>query len=230
MGRILLKWNRGISLLPFLLISFALLLFLWNSQHNILHVLERPEHLNGPHTPSELAVDDLADVDGSVPEPPSLPIAPPIPLLYPSVPSKLTLIALWSTGDRPVMYLPNFFSSVAANPSIELLFIKFDVHNKGGCQKAMAAEYPNIREVCLSVDEYWDLHADFLCSQWGCSSDDRTKLAEKLLERAKTDGVCGYVSRLQIRADPASLRSTRTSVLSGQPSSGSGFTQRRKYG
>lgn len=195
MGRPL-KGNRAKFLLPFLLVLLGVLGFLLHSRHNnSLHVLELPEHLNNQPAHSELAVDDQVDVGASIPEPPLRPISPPLPPLYPPLPPKLTLIALWSTRARPAIYLPNFFSSVAANPSIDLLFIKFG-HIQGGCHQPMAAGYPNVREVCLSASEYWELHADFLCGQWGCSGDNRTRLLDKLVERAENDRVRGCVSSL----------------------------------
>ena len=115
-------------------------------------------------------------------------------LHYPTPAPKITIIALWSSkgGPRPI-YLPNFFASVAANPSVDLLFIKFDKHGQGmDCEERLSSNIPNVREVCLSVEEYWSLHADFLCARWGCSRAQRKLVEGKLLERAGGDFVNSY--------------------------------------
>lgn len=180
-------WNHKISVLPFLLLFFSSgsLLFLWNAQPLHLSMTWNPFH---KHKSNEA-------MDGS---PPNAPAAPPAPLPLSSqhltIPSKITLIALWSTNDRPANYLPNFFASVAANPSIDLLFIKFDKYNRVGCEQPMTAEHSNVREVCLTIHEYWDLHAEFLCRHWGCSDDDRNKVFEALIERSPGDVVCHQIS------------------------------------
>ena len=50
-------------------------------------------------------------------------------------PPKITIIAIWNPGNKPSSYLPNFFASVQANPSINLLFIVVDKHNVGRCHE-----------------------------------------------------------------------------------------------
>jgi len=106
-----------------------------------------------------------------------------------SVP-KITIIAIWNTKETPAIYLPNFFASVKANPLIDLLFIVVDKRNVGRCHEAIPEGAPNIKEVCFSVKEYWDLHADFLCNHWRCEGDDRVVLIDKLYERFPQDYVC----------------------------------------
>lgn len=101
---------------------------------------------------------------------------------------KITLIAIWKHRKKPADYLPHFFASVAANEaSIELLFIKFGFDS--GCPESLSNGTPNVREVCLTVEEYWDLHATFLCEKWGCSASEREEVVKKLHERKHSDRV-----------------------------------------
>ncbi|KAL0957694.1 hypothetical protein HGRIS_001474 [Hohenbuehelia grisea] len=124
---------------------------------------------------------------------PSRPSASPKPSRhYPTPAPRLTIIAIGNPGPQNPLYLPNFFASEAANPSIDLLFIKYDKH-RVGCNVPFAAHVPNVREVCLSTEEYWDLHADFLCGHWGgCGEDERKAVVSKLHERAGGDRVNSY--------------------------------------
>ncbi|KAJ7593636.1 hypothetical protein C8J56DRAFT_1043438 [Mycena floridula] len=118
--------------------------------------------------------------------------SPPNPNLFPLKPPRLQLIALWSPTDSPPRYMPNFLASVAANPSIDLLLIKFDKYgeNDADCEKIWApGSISNIREHCLTVKEMWTLHREFLCERWRCSEEQTKAVMEKLLERAKSDRV-----------------------------------------
>ena len=110
-----------------------------------------------------------------------------------SVP-KITIIAIWNPRETPALYLPEFFASVKANPLINLLFIVVDKQNVGRCHEPIPNGAPNIKEVCFSVEEYWNLHADFLCNHWGCGRDDRVVLMNKLYERYPRDHVCSNAS------------------------------------
>ena len=109
-------------------------------------------------------------------------------------PPKITIIAIWNPGNKPSSYLPNFFASVQANPSINLLFIVVDKHNVGRCHEPVPEGASNINQVCFTVDEYWNLHIDFLCNHWGCKGDDRAVIMAKLLERYPQDHVCTTIS------------------------------------
>ncbi|KAF7430761.1 hypothetical protein PC9H_006472 [Pleurotus ostreatus] len=110
----------------------------------------------------------------------------------PTIPErpKITIIAIWNpktNNPKDPIYLPNFFASVAANPSIELLFIKYDKYEVG-CQTPFAPDLPNVKEICLATDEYWKLHAKFLCDYWrGCSDEEHANVLKKLYERAGKD-------------------------------------------
>ncbi|KIP02588.1 hypothetical protein PHLGIDRAFT_287083 [Phlebiopsis gigantea 11061_1 CR5-6] len=116
----------------------------------------------------------------------------PDPQLYPTDAPKLTIVAIWNPGTSSPLYLPNFFSSVAGNPTIDVLFIKDDRHEVG-CDAPLAPAIPNLREVCLSSEEYWGLHADFLCEQWGgCSEHDRNRVMSKMRDRRWGDRVHAY--------------------------------------
>ncbi|KAL0958355.1 hypothetical protein HGRIS_000497 [Hohenbuehelia grisea] len=134
----------------------------------------------------------LQQANTSNTRPPQPPTPPQPPRHYPTPPPRLTIIAIWNAGPKNPLYLPNFFASVAANPSVDLLFIKYDKHRLG-CDVPFAPHVPNVREVCLSTEEYWDLHADFLCGYWGgCKEDERKVVISKLHERAQGDHVNSF--------------------------------------
>lgn len=119
-----------------------------------------------------------------LPPPKSSTLAP----LYPPSPPSITIIAIWTIRGRPVAYLDNFFGSVGANPQVDVLFVKYDI-NEVGCDQPLSHGIPNVREICLSIDEYWDLHADFLCDRWNCDEHQREVVDTKLRERAHGDRV-----------------------------------------
>lgn len=110
---------------------------------------------------------------------------------YPSSPPRIQLIAIWSPGNKPPIYFPNFFASVAANPSIDLLLVKYNRYNRSydECTSLRAAGIPNVREICLSTDEFHDLHLDFFCGRWSCNEDERKQVRAKMLKRAERDRV-----------------------------------------
>lgn len=167
------------------LILFVLLYYIW------AHASFAPAQ---KHTPANATLFNHLYAETKILRP-IRPYRPARPSLhYPTPAPKITIIALWSSkgGPRPI-YLPNFFASVAANPSVDLLFIKFDKHGQGmDCEEKLSSNIPNVREVCLSVEEYWSLHADFLCARWGCSRAQRKLVEGKLLERAGGDFVNSY--------------------------------------
>jgi hypothetical protein len=105
---------------------------------------------------------------------------------------KITIIAIWNPRETQPGYLPNFFASAKANTNIDLLFIVVDKHNTGQCHQPIPHRATNIKEICLSVEEYQNLHADFLCNHWGCDGDDRTILMAKLNERYQGDNASVY--------------------------------------
>lgn len=114
----------------------------------------------------------------------SHPLKPPAP--------KITLISVWNPSPKSlkdhVAYLPNFFDSVRANPSIHLLFIIYDKFNIG-CDGTwrISPDYPNIEEICFSTEEYWKLHADYLCEHWACGVEEKIKVMSELVRRSETD-------------------------------------------
>jgi hypothetical protein len=60
------------------------------------------------------------------------------------------MIIVWtSKGKTPPAYLPNFLASVAANPSLDFLMIKYDKYKVGDCDVPLAPDIRNVREVCL---------------------------------------------------------------------------------
>lgn len=114
---------------------------------------------------------------------------------------RITIIAIWNpkaNNPKDPIYLPNFFASVAANPLIELLFIKYDKYEVG-CQTPFAPDLPNVKEICLATDEYWKLHAKFLCDYWrGCSDEEHANVLKKLHERADKDYVRRHIARMLV--------------------------------
>jgi hypothetical protein len=113
----------------------------------------------------------------------------------PTASPKITIIAIWNPRDpeKPASYLPLFFASVKANPLIELLFIEVDKYNVGRCHEPIPHGAPNIKEICFSMEEYSNLHADFLCNHWGCEGDDRVAIMDKLHKTIPGDNVCFYI-------------------------------------
>jgi hypothetical protein len=109
---------------------------------------------------------------------------------------KITIIAIWNPREKPASYLPVFFASVKANPLIELVFIQVDKYNVGRCHESIPHGASNIKDICFSVEEYANLHADFLCNLWGCQEKDRGLVMEKLLNTIPADGVRIYILSL----------------------------------
>ena len=129
-------------------------------------------HSSAPHWHSEDNILDLSPGGHGhdAPDPASQEVSPdalPIPAEKEHTPltgttPALTMIVLWSPHKRNEDYLPSFFATVGANPSIDLLLIKFDKYGyeNGECERAQAAGVPNVREVCLSMEEYYALHVE----------------------------------------------------------------------
>jgi hypothetical protein len=114
----------------------------------------------------------------------------------PSASPKITIIAIWNPRGKPASYLPVFFASVKANPLIELLFIEVDKYNVGRCHEPIPHGASNIKELCFSVEEYANLHADFLCNLWGCEGDRRVLIMDKLMNTIPGDDVRIYIISL----------------------------------
>jgi hypothetical protein len=106
-----------------------------------------------------------------------------------SSPPKITIIAIWNPKKNSQAYLPNFFASAKANAQVDFLFIVVDKDNVG-CDVPIPPGAPNIKAVCLSVEEYLNLHVDFLCNHWACGRDDKTVVLNTLHERYPKDFVC----------------------------------------
>ena len=115
---------------------------------------------------------------------------------------RMTLIVLWSPQDRDDSYLPNFFASAGANPSLDVLLIKFDKYDLGAnhCETPRAAGVPNVREVCVDMDEYWDLHIDWLCAEWGCDARMRETARDVMVRRLPADRVSSSLALIFQRA------------------------------
>jgi len=191
-------WRRTVTpiVLPFLLLSTVTYLFWAEPSHSVsvdLPTSLDPVFPNITHQGEPTIV--FLKTASTVPQDisPSSSQHTQDALNYPSPAPGITIIALWSTRDTErAIYLNNFYASVKANPSIDLLLIKFDKYGTGmNCEMPQSTGVPNVREVCLTVDEYWELHGDFLCKRWGCDTGDKAKVMQTLKARSGGDFVSG---------------------------------------
>ncbi len=119
-----------------------------------------------------------------------------------SVAPKITIITIFRKPSREQLHLPDFFASVRANPEIDFLLIKYTQESEEedgqGCVHVPGlAETPNAREVCLTFDEYWDMHARWICGQWNdCVEGDMGVLKDKMKARASGDMVSTFICSL----------------------------------
>ncbi|KAJ7593635.1 hypothetical protein C8J56DRAFT_1043437 [Mycena floridula] len=99
---------------------------------------------------------------------------------FSTTPPKIQFITIWSPTNAAPTYLANFFASVAANPSIDVLFIKYDKYSRG-------------RQECEKV--YAPANAtNFLCKNWagGCTTSERIKVAYRAATRSFNDRTNSY--------------------------------------
>lgn len=169
------------------------------SSSNPLNAAKPPEDLESvaddtlesptlPSTPPSSHPLDIPPLESDDPLPtyPNLDGAPDLSTPAP----RITFIVIWSPRlDTTDPYLPNFFASIGANPSIELLLIKIDKYGlkDGGCELPRASGISNVREVCLGMEEYLDLHVQYLCDVWSCSEDEKEDVGKLVEERAEGD-------------------------------------------
>jgi len=191
-------WRRTVTpiVLPFLLLSTVTYLFWAEPSHSVSVDLPTSLDLVFPNItyqgePTIVFLKTASTVPQDIS--PSSSQRTQDALNYPSPAPNITIIALWSTRDAErAIYLNNFYASVKANPSIDLLLIKFDKYGTGmNCEMPQSTGVPNVREVCLTVEEYWELHGDFLCERWGCDTGDKAKVMETLKARSGGDFVRG---------------------------------------
>ncbi|KAF9031532.1 hypothetical protein BDZ89DRAFT_1131819 [Hymenopellis radicata] len=84
-------------------------------------------------------------------------------------------------------------ASVRANPEINFLLIKYTQESEEqdgkGCMAVPGlGETLNAREVCLGVDEYWSMRAEWICARWNdCAEGDIELLKGKMKARANVD-------------------------------------------
>jgi hypothetical protein len=153
---------------------------------------------------------------------------------YPFPAPRIQLIVVWNdrgSNKRP-HYLPNFFASVAANPVLDLLFVRYDRDDLGkGCGPPLAPDVKNVRELCFGLRELWDIHAEFLCTEWGCSGEQRKQTLDLLMQRKNSDPVSAvkltinYYRMLKLYPRP-----TLPSNHFDMPSSRDGQIQTPNYG
>ncbi|KAF9031517.1 hypothetical protein BDZ89DRAFT_1111794 [Hymenopellis radicata] len=141
----------------------------------------RPDSYDDKPSPSHGSHDDHAH------KIPDSPVAP-----------KITIITIFRKPSREQLHLPDFFASVRANPEIDFLLIKYTQESEEedgqGCVYVPGLEEtPNAREVCLTFDEYWDMHARWTCEQWDdCVEGDLGALKNKMKARASGDMYNGF--------------------------------------
>lgn len=106
----------------------------------------------------------------------------------------ITLIVVWTPNPakKPPAYLPNFFESFAYQHRVKLLLIVLDKQDTG-CKNRISPELSNIEERCFSKEDYWRLHADFLCTKWGCDKEEWDKLHQTLIIRGEWDFVSALI-------------------------------------
>jgi hypothetical protein len=173
------------------------------------HAIEGSEHVKQGAITEQMSPTEVEDEEFSVPvdhhdlpftETTTIPswLAPstsPLPsaqLLYPSPAPRIQLIIIWNDrgGHKKPIYLPSFFASVAANPVLDMLFVRYDGDNiTQGCGSPLAPGLANVRELCYGLDEFWEIHVDFLCERWGCNEAQRGLTRELLLDRRNSDWV-----------------------------------------
>ncbi|KAF9528932.1 hypothetical protein CPB83DRAFT_893901 [Crepidotus variabilis] len=199
------RWKRIIPVFPLLLLSTITYLS-WSSSHSFSLEVSSPfephshkgtynnHNTTSPYSGGWTLPPGYDQLHRTPQEPSTSPPTVLETLKYPSTAPKITIIALWGSREaKRALYLNNFFASVKANPSIDLLLIKFDKYGVGmDCNQPQSVGSPNVREVCLKVDEYWELHVDFLCEKWKCDTAEREAVAKKVRERASGDFVNSY--------------------------------------
>lgn len=107
-------------------------------------------------------------------------------------------------GKAPT-YLATLLASVAANAhmGVELLLVIYDRYDIG-CERIPFFVYPrptfgsstfgnstledqtmdgNIRQICMTGEEFWTLYAEFLCDRWKCEEWDKDALVWDLREQ-----------------------------------------------
>ncbi|KAF9031525.1 hypothetical protein BDZ89DRAFT_1063922 [Hymenopellis radicata] len=109
---------------------------------------------------------------------------------------------LSSCMNRTACYTtsPTFFASVGANPDVSLLLVKYHRTPEHGAEcfdlPGQAATV-NVKEVCLSFEKYWDMHAEWLCGRWGGCADGggisgKEHVKAKMKDRANGDFYNGF--------------------------------------
>ncbi|TDL25815.1 hypothetical protein BD410DRAFT_784841 [Rickenella mellea] len=99
---------------------------------------------------------------------------------------KITVIAIWSPrAEQEPNYLPYFFQSVEVNPEVNLLLINIKKTDSRCTSPHTSAR--NVKELCVTLTEYLDLHVEFLCKRWQCIPPDRKILLEHITKQHKSD-------------------------------------------
>ncbi|THH10671.1 hypothetical protein EW145_g1161 [Phellinidium pouzarii] len=103
-------------------------------------------------------------------------------------PPKITVIAVWTPRGPSPIYMPYFFQSVEANPQVDLLFIQVNKHH--ACSSYSSA--PNVQELCLTEDQYVQLHVDFLCKRWKCTNQNKAILFARVKQADPATTIWGW--------------------------------------
>ncbi|KZO99777.1 hypothetical protein CALVIDRAFT_553196 [Calocera viscosa TUFC12733] len=138
-------------------------------------------------------------------------------LLSPTVPAPtprgppISIIIIWKNGAAA--YMPNFVQSVLANKaSLEVLWVGVKWAHETTCFDPLEGhpgrEGANLKLLCLTEDEYWNMHRDYFCERWGCNDVEKKQVLDAMIERQQKDYQHsffrlwrGYVFREHINPD-----------------------------
>lgn len=101
---------------------------------------------------------------------------------------RITLIAMWN-DDNVRTYIPMFLASaIGASQSVDLLWVNVIEKENGSCADVSkwVDGAKNVRTLCLTRHEVWEMSADWLCSKndgWACTTEDRDLVVGNLTWR-----------------------------------------------
>ncbi|EJT98894.1 hypothetical protein DACRYDRAFT_110231 [Dacryopinax primogenitus] len=104
----------------------------------------------------------------------------------------ISIIIIWKNDVQP--YMSNFLQSVLANArSLEVLWVGVKWAHEDACFDPLELVEDrhrveaNVRLLCLSEDEYWEMHRDYFCERWNCSDVERKLVLDAMIERQQRD-------------------------------------------
>ncbi|OWZ62894.1 hypothetical protein AYX14_04222 [Cryptococcus neoformans] len=110
------------------------------------------------------------------------PSLPPVQLSLPAFKDPvplITLVIIYNGLKFPPL-TAYFWQSVGRQPhALEFVFIQ-----RGGCSdlSEWTHKYHNIKHVCLSEEQFWGAHRDYLCKRWGrCARSQRNVMLQDMV-------------------------------------------------